>query len=505
MRRGVIAFNLSAIPANAVVSSATLTMNLSKTGPDPDPVNVSVSRALSNWGEGASNAGNPGGAGTQALAGDATWLHTFYNTSFWTTPGGDFSATPSATTAVSVDGATYQWTSSQLIADVQAWIANSSGNFGWVIRGNELTPGSAARFRSRQSSTNPPQLYIVYQVPTPTPTPTPAVVATITLPTATINTSVTNVTQPVMATTFNSSNDLVGFQGDFFFNETIVTFQNPPVSPAGLTGTNWNVSGNILPGSGPIRTLRVSAFSNDFTPLSGSGVLYNLNMVRVSSTPGASTALTWDVSPHNLSFISSKLNTYNPGSTPPGSVTIQTSTISIAGSISYCSNPVPGPVSGVQLNLTGTSSGSVTSDGSGNYTFSSLSGGGSYTVTPTKTPLSPGAPSITTVDVVATQRHFLNIAPIPAGCRLTAADVNGDLSVTTVDVIAIQRFFLGYTTGIANTGKYQFTPSTRTYTAPGNNQTGQNYDALVLGDVASPFAGRDGGPSPDRADEPSRK
>ena len=46
---------------------------------------------------------------------------------------------------------------------------------------------------------------------------------------------------------------------------------------------------------------------------------------------------------------------------------------------SYCSNPVPGPVSNVTLTLTGTMSGSALSDGSGNYQFLALPAGGSYT------------------------------------------------------------------------------------------------------------------------------
>ena len=65
--------------------------------------------------------------------------------------------------------------------------------------------------------------------------------------------------------------------------------------------------------------------------------------------------------------------------------------------------------------------------------------------------------------------------------------MNGDTAVNTVDVIAIQRFFLGLTTGIANVGKYQFTPASRTYPGVISDQTGQNYDTLVFGDVASPF------------------
>ena len=82
----------------------------------------------------------------------------------------------------------------------------------------------------------------------------------------------------------------------------------------------------------------------------------------------------------------------------------------------------------------------------------------------------------------------ISIRPFLSGCRLTAADVNGDTLINAVDVIAIQRFFLGLTTGTANVGKYQFTPANRTYPGVISNQTAQNYDTLIFGDVASHFA-----------------
>src|SRR5204862_5846624 len=140
--------------------------------------------------------------------------------------------------------------------------------------------------------------------------------------------------------------------------------------------------------------------------------------------------------------IDSNLDSHGPSSTPQGSITIQATTLSISGTISYCSNPVPGPVPGVTLTLTGSGSGSTLSDGSGNYTLSSLTSGGNYTVTPTKAALAPGSAGITTVDVIAIQRHFLNLGTPLTGCRLSAADVNASSVIDTVDVIATQRFFL---------------------------------------------------------------
>ena len=176
-----------------------------------------------------------------------------------------------------------------------------------------------------------------------------------------------------------------------------------------------------------------------------------------------------------------------PGVSPTPTAT--PSSVSVSGHISYCSNPSAGPVPNVTLNLTGSGSGSTLSDGSGNYTLSALTPGGTYTVTPSKNGLAPGTPgaAINTVDVIAVQRHFLILGTPLSGCRLTAADVNGDASVNTVDAIAIQRFYLGYPTGIGNAGQYQFDPVNRTYPLIGSNQTGQNYNALIFGDVATAF------------------
>jgi hypothetical protein len=167
--------------------------------------------------------------------------------------------------------------------------------------------------------------------------------------------------------------------------------------------------------------------------------------------------------------------------------TLAATPITISGSVSYCSNPNLGPVPNVGLTLSGSASGMNSSDASGAYLFS-VPSGGNYTVTPAKAALAPGSSGINTIDVVAIQRHFLNIGTPLSGCRLTAADVNGLNGVNTVDVIAVQRFYLAISTGTANVGKYQFNPLNRAYTGVVSNQTAQNYDTLIFGDVASPFA-----------------
>jgi formylglycine-generating enzyme len=169
--------------------------------------------------------------------------------------------------------------------------------------------------------------------------------------------------------------------------------------------------------------------------------------------------------------------------------------LAISGAILYCSNPIASALAGATLNLTGSLALSTTSDAAGNYRFTNLTFGANYTVTPTKSAVTPGSMGINTIDVIAEQRHFLQIALL-TGCRLAAGDVNGDATINTVDVIAIQRFFLSFAMGIANTGKYSFNPPNRSYSPLPGDQTGQNYDALVFGDVASPFVVPTGIPTP---------
>ena len=58
-------------------------------------------RALADWGEGTSFGL---GAGSPATPGDATWLHTFYNTDLWTNAGGDFSSDMPVTVSGPIKG-----------------------------------------------------------------------------------------------------------------------------------------------------------------------------------------------------------------------------------------------------------------------------------------------------------------------------------------------------------------------------------------------------------------
>lgn len=157
-RRALIAFDLSSIAPGAVVNSVELVLSVLSAGANAVQSPFSLFRMTSNWGEGASNAGSPGGRGATALVGDATWSHRFYDTQTWSTTGGDFVSTASAGRTVSepAPGGTplpFTWGSTpEMVADVQSWIDNPSTNFGWILRGAGNGSETAARFASSEYS-----------------------------------------------------------------------------------------------------------------------------------------------------------------------------------------------------------------------------------------------------------------------------------------------------------------------------------------------------------------
>jgi hypothetical protein len=149
-----------------------------------------------------------------------------------------------------------------------------------------------------------------------------ATVAALALPEVAVDQAKSNFTAAVKTSAIDAKNKLVGFQGDFTFDQRVITFQSEPVRKAGITGGNWNVSGNVLPGPGPIRTLRISAYSNDFTPLSGSGALFELRMTRVSKA-AQGTQLLWAAPPDGFIFIDADLHTQKPGDAVAGVVALR--------------------------------------------------------------------------------------------------------------------------------------------------------------------------------------
>jgi hypothetical protein len=160
-RRALVQFSLASVPAGATVTSAALTVYVDRGSASTQP--ITLHRVTSSWGQGTSSASLPGGQGTAATPDDPTWNFSHFNTIEWHSYGGDFVPESSSQVVVGAAEASYTFDSNAtIVADVQAWLADPSQNFGWIIVGDETVRGSALRLGSREGTFNAPVLTVTY-------------------------------------------------------------------------------------------------------------------------------------------------------------------------------------------------------------------------------------------------------------------------------------------------------------------------------------------------------
>jgi len=162
--RAVISFDLSSIPTDAVITNVELKLHMSRTIAGAEE--IALHKINQDWGEGTSHAPGEEGGGAPSTAGDATWLHTFFSTDFWISPGGDFDAIVSDTQVVNSIGL-YTWSSLGMISDVQGWVDDSSTNFGWLLKNvDETDSATAKRFDTKENrdEDSRPMLSVEYTV-----------------------------------------------------------------------------------------------------------------------------------------------------------------------------------------------------------------------------------------------------------------------------------------------------------------------------------------------------
>jgi hypothetical protein len=153
IRRALLQFDIAgSLPAGSTINSASLNLNVSRTRQNTQR-STALHRVLAGWGEGGSNAVQNEGQGAPADTNDATWIHrSRYPDVLWASPGGDYVALASATAAVG-GNASYTWSGTGLVADVQSWLDNPVTNFGWLVHGDESVFQTAKRFDSSENAT----------------------------------------------------------------------------------------------------------------------------------------------------------------------------------------------------------------------------------------------------------------------------------------------------------------------------------------------------------------
>jgi hypothetical protein len=174
IRRALLRFDVAgAIPQGAQIDEVRLVLTVSRAA-SAELQPAALHRALVDWGEAGSNAGERAGIGTQAQPGDATWLARFYPSDLWPTPGGEFDGAASVSDLLGGEGSHTLESTPVAVADVQSWLDDPTANFGWVLRGDESGPATAKRIDSRESAAaTRPALTVVYS-PAAEPVPMPA-------------------------------------------------------------------------------------------------------------------------------------------------------------------------------------------------------------------------------------------------------------------------------------------------------------------------------------------
>lgn len=170
------------------------------------------------------------------------------------------------------------------------------------------------------------------------------------------------------------------------------------------------------------------------------------------------------------------LATSTPTAVPTGSPAIN-------GTVRYA-NAVGSPatrfVSNVQIVGSGSPNISTTTGfPDGTYSLTGISGG-SYTVTPTKTGGLNGA--INSFDAARVAQHASGLNFL-TGYQLTVADVSGNGVVTSFDAGQIARFAAGLPNTL-QTGTWKFILASNSYTSVPGAFNGQDYLALLMGEVS---------------------
>jgi len=154
LRRSLVKFDLSSIPAVACVNSATLRLTLAAVQ-SPEQT-FAVHRLTQSWTEGA-----PGSIIIIGSTNGASWSRRD-GVNSWTAPGGDFVATATATVPTgTTNNVTLQW---DVTADVRAFVGGTAPNQGWLVKDSHEGAGKEFQLVSREATItgNRPQLQITF-------------------------------------------------------------------------------------------------------------------------------------------------------------------------------------------------------------------------------------------------------------------------------------------------------------------------------------------------------
>ncbi len=259
----------------------------------------------------------------------------------------------------------------------------------------------------------------------------------------------TEVLVPVSVQHFQN---IVSSQFEVSWDPAVVTFAD--VENFGLNGMDQSAFGITQVSSGK---LIVSWVEPNLVPQSkadGSS-LFSIRF-KLTGNYGATTPITI----RNVELGEPGVPTYRPVAnviTQAGTVTIDPA-VTISGNVLYSNNE---GIQNAQLNLSGSSTSSTTSNATGQYTFTvapdTLTD--TYTITPSKTNDPNPLNGIDVQDIALIRRQILQTQPFTSPYQWIAADVNQNKTVTTLDIVFIQALILGMQSDFPNGVQWTFLPN----------------------------------------------
>ncbi len=257
----------------------------------------------------------------------------------------------------------------------------------------------------------------------------------------------------------SNADGLLSASVEVSFNPAVISLQSAAV---GALTFGWSLETHS-PAAGRVRLAMAGS-----TSVSGTGDLARLTFQVVGAPTSQS----------NLIIESAEINgnTFT-GDLSDGSLTVN-GLFSVSGRVTYYTGG--GAVGGTQLNMVGVGQHQGLSDTAGDYTISDLQTG-AYTLTPAKT---GDVSEISALDASWILQKVVGSRTLSVN-QTTAADVDRSGNITSYDATLVLQQSVGLiTVPFPGAGRvWDFVPEQRTYPLINSDQTGQNFTAILLGDV----------------------
>jgi uncharacterized protein (TIGR03437 family) len=249
-----------------------------------------------------------------------------------------------------------------------------------------------------------------------------------------------------------------------------VTINYPTPSISSL-----NPSSAIV-GGGP---LTLTIIGSGFFPTSQ---VFIRGQQRAANFDAATRNLSVNLTPGDLSSpgaIEVKVLNPTPGGGESNARDFQVTGFSISGVVRFSYGATPKLVPGVNVSLSGGSNPTnVTTPNGGSYSFTGL-GNGPFVVTPSKTGDVNG---ISGADASMVARAFAELITLN-NLQEIAADANGSGSIGALDASLIAKFAAEIPDPTSVVGQWKFNPANLSYPNLNSDLTGQDFEAILVGDV----------------------